>query len=101
MSLRPFKPASTSVSVLSVTSTSSRVQLTGAGEQCWIVNGGPNNARIKFGSSTVTATTSDHIMLGNSQKIITLPDNFAGYVAGITDTSGDTASITFCMGSGD
>ena len=100
-SLRPFKPASaTAVASLSVTSTSSRVQLAGAGEQCWIVNDGPNNCRIRFGTSSVTALTTDQIVLANSERIITLPDNFGNYVAAITVNSGDTTALTFTMGAG-
>lgn len=96
----PFKPASaTSVAALSATSTSSRVQLAGAGEQCWIANAGPNNARIRFGTSSVTALSTDQIILANSDRVITLPDNFGNYVAAICAAT-ETASLTFVMGNG-
>lgn len=83
---------------IAATTTTGRVALptTGAA-QVAVVNDGATTAFVKFGNSTVEATTSDTPILAGSVRGFTVPSN-ATHVAAIMSSS--TATVYFTMGDG-
>jgi hypothetical protein len=78
---------------LSVTNTSSNVQLANCGPSLILMNISSQEAFFNVGqASTTAATTSNYSIPGNAYLMVTVPDESANgwYVAGITSTSTTT-----------
>jgi hypothetical protein len=88
----PFSPGVT-VSLAATSSTSNTALPTGAGTKFLIQNAGTVSVFWAVGGSTVTATTSSTPILAGASKVFTL-DPTAGYIAGITVSTGATIYIT-------
>lgn len=84
-----FSP--TGQTTLSVTTASGRVAFATPGPTALIINTGANAAYLKFGGSTVTATTSNYLL--NPGCAMAWDVNGQGYVAAITGSSTTTLSV--------
>lgn len=82
---------------ISVTGTSSRVQLGASGTTILLQNTGTNDAFVAFGGSGVTATTSSHSLPAG--KSIAYNAAASSYVAAITASSTTTVKVSQGFGS--
>ncbi len=95
--ITPFGPGASAS--LTVTGTTGNVALPLGGLSVRIVNNGLQLVYIKFGTSAVTATTSDMAMLPNTVETFTISRSSAHtHVAAIAATTGSTLNITAGMG---
>jgi len=94
MGLTPIVGAGVSISA---TDSSGNADLGDKGNFVTVTNAGDNGAYLRFGTSTVAATTSDlYIPSGNTFVLIRAAVN-QEYLAAICD-SGETATIKACPG---
>lgn len=106
--VQSFQPTMGATVSLAVTSVTSRVILGGqpgpANQrfQVRIYNGGPDTAFIRFGDSTVTATTADVPIPSGAIEVMSfmVPDQVTtgAYMAAITASG--TAALYFTTGAG-
>lgn len=98
MDLSPFTPAGATAS-LAVTSSTGRVALTQAPTNTTeltviVYNSGSNDAFVKFGTVSVTATTGNMPVPAGTQVQFSVPNGTAAYIAAITASSTTTLKIT-------
>jgi hypothetical protein len=97
VSYYPFEPGNGGLGVVVscgiATGTSSRVELVGEGAQALITNDGTVSARIAFGDSTVTATSSCLCIRAGIPYTLTIPEG-ATHVAGLTLSETTIVQIT-------
>lgn len=99
MSSLPFSPEFGNSKKLSVTTSSSRVQL-GVGKSVLIANLGTNKAFVKLGDSSVAATVDvDLVVLPSSYVMLTRGVETDDYIAGICDST-ESATLYIATGQG-
>lgn len=95
-SVSPFRPTGT-VSVAAGT-TSANVALAGGGDSIVVTNTASGVAFIRFGSDlSVTATTGDMPVLGNSRVILSI-NSLIGYAAALCPS--EPGVVVFSRGDG-
>lgn len=83
---------------ISASTSNARTALGAAlGTTLRIVNSGSVVTFVKFGDSTVTATSADLPLLGNTSVVVAIPTGTT-YVAALTASSTATVYVTPCFG---
>lgn len=97
VNINPYAVAGTTT--LSMTTSSARVALPTTGTTVLVYNSGTTNAHIKLGNSSVTAATTDQLVLPGTMFAIGNPAGANVDIAAIMESSTGTLSISTGSGS--